>query len=66
VGHSPVTGHVSDDDLERCFLHMVTEKQTLERIREHLQRCHECLDRARAVQGYVKAMKGACAKLRDR
>ena len=57
--------HISDDDLERYWLHMVPDGPEIDLIQKHLLECQQCLDRAREARDYVKAMKAACTKLRS-
>ena len=54
--------HISDHDLERYYLGMVTEPE-LTSIEEHLLWCHECLERNQSSERYVDAMRGAAVAL---
>ena len=49
--------HISDHDLERFYLGMITAEDELARIEEHLLACPECVERARVVEEYVDAMR---------
>jgi hypothetical protein len=40
------TNHISDYDLERYYLGMVTDEQELAALEEHLLWCSACVDRA--------------------
>jgi hypothetical protein len=39
-------GHISDRDLERFILGMVTDESELAPLEQHLLVCAECIDRA--------------------
>jgi hypothetical protein len=49
--------HISDHDLERYYLGMLTEEEELAPLEEHLLWCSSCLDRAEEAQDYVDAMR---------
>jgi hypothetical protein len=51
--------HISDHDLERYYLGMITEEVELEPLEEHLIGCSDCADRAEETQNYVDAMRVA-------
>lgn len=52
--------HISDDDLERYYLGMVTQGEELAQLEEHLLRCPLCVERAEETQDYVDALRVAC------
>ena len=49
--------HISDHDLERYYLGMVTEEEELATLEEHLLWCPSCVERAEEAQDYVDAMR---------
>ena len=51
--------HISDHDLERYYLGMVTEEQELAPLEEHILACASCAERAEATQDYVDIMRVA-------
>ena len=51
--------HISDHDLERYYLGMVTEEQELAHLEEHLLCCPPCVERAEETQDYMDAMRVA-------
>jgi hypothetical protein len=51
--------HVSDHDLERYYLGMVTTESQLAPLEEHILACTWCAGRAEAIQDYVDAMRAA-------
>ena len=51
--------HISDHDLDRYYLGMVTDEDELERVEEHLLCCPRCVERAEETQDYVDAMRVA-------
>ena len=51
--------HISDHDLERYYLGMVTEESELAALEEHLLWCTSCVERAEETQDYVDAMRVA-------
>jgi hypothetical protein len=51
--------HISDYDLERYYLGMVTEENELAVLEEHLLWCTSCVERAEETQDYVDAMRVA-------
>lgn len=53
------TNHISDHDLERYYLGMVTREEELAPLEEHLLWCHSCLERAEETQEYVDLMRRA-------
>lgn len=55
-------GHLSDHDLERYYLGMITEEAELALLEEHLLWCGSCQDRAEEIQGYVDAIRVALLK----
>jgi hypothetical protein len=54
--------HISDNDLERYYLGMVTVEVELAPLEEHVLACPSCAGRAEAVQDYVDAMRVALLK----
>ena len=60
------SGHISDDDLERYLLNMVTEEDELARLDEHLLVRGQCIDRAENTEGDVGAMRTALRRLRTK
>jgi anti-sigma factor RsiW len=57
--------HISDDDLERYYLGMVTAEEELALLEEHLLACPSCAGRAEAAQDYVDAMRVALLRISD-
>lgn len=51
--------HISDEDLERYYLGMVTDESELASLEEHLLACPSCVERAEEAQDYVDAMRAA-------
>jgi hypothetical protein len=51
--------HISDHDLERHHLGMITAEEELAALEEHLLRCVPCVDLAEEIQDYVDAMRVA-------
>jgi len=51
-------GHISEHDLERYHLGMVTDDE-LAALEEHLLWCGSCVDRAEAAAQYVDTMRAA-------
>jgi anti-sigma factor RsiW len=51
--------HISDHDLERYYLGMVTDEEELALLEEHLLWCSWCVERAEETQEYVDAMRVA-------
>ena len=51
--------HISDYDLERYYLGMVTEENELAALEEHLLWCISCVGRADEAQDYVDAVRVA-------
>jgi len=51
--------HVSDENLERYYLGMVTDESELGALEEHLLACSWCVQRAETAQDYVDAMRAA-------
>ncbi len=49
--------HISDHDLERYYLGMVTEEEELGPLEKHLLWCGSCLERAEYTQHYVDTMR---------
>jgi hypothetical protein len=65
--------HISDEDLERYYLGMVTDESELAPLEEHLLACPPCVKRAeeaqdrvtRFVRGYSKAVSWSGAVRRS-
>ena len=55
--------HISDHDLERYYLGMVTEEPESTPLEEHILACAWCAERAEATQDYVDAMRVAMLDL---
>ena len=51
--------HISDHDLERYYLGMITEESELAPLEEHIIGCSACATRADATQDYVDAIRAA-------
>jgi len=51
--------HVTDHDLERYYLGMVTDETELSALEEHILACGSCAERAADAQDYVDAMRAA-------
>ena len=51
--------HISDHDLERYYLGMVTDEAELAILEEHILACASCAERADEAQDYVDAMRAA-------
>jgi hypothetical protein len=51
--------HISDHNLERYCIGMVTEEEELAPLEEHLLWCPACVERAEETQDYVDAMRVA-------
>ena len=49
--------HISDHDLERYHLGMVTDEDELAALEEHYLGCPECAKRAEESAGYVDAIR---------
>jgi hypothetical protein len=54
------TEHISDHDLERYYLGMVTQEEELAPLEEHLLWCQSCVDRAEETQDSVDVTRVAC------
>ena len=52
--------HISDDDLERYYLGMVTREEELAALEEHLLWCRSCVERAEETQDCEDAIRVAC------
>jgi hypothetical protein len=50
-------GHISDHDLERHYLGMITDEAELADFEEHLLCCTQCVDRSEETQEFVDAMR---------
>ena len=51
--------HISDHDLERYHLGMVTDEAELVPLEEHLLVCRTCIERAELVAEYVDLLRAA-------
>ena len=51
--------HVSDDDLERYYLGMVTAEEELAPLEEHILACPSCAEWAEESQDRVDAVRAA-------
>jgi len=51
--------HISDHDLERYHLGMVTAEDELALLEEHILGCPPCAQRATDAQNYVDTMRAA-------
>jgi len=51
--------HISDDDLERYYLGMLSTTSKLAAMEEHLLVCPDCVVRAEEMQDYVDAIRAA-------
>jgi hypothetical protein len=54
--------HISDHDLERFHLGMVTDEGELAPLEEHLLLCHSCVVRAEESAQYVDDLRAAIIK----
>ena len=54
--------HISDHDLERYHLGMVTDEDELAALEEHYLGCPECAKRAKESAGYVDAIRAGIMK----
>jgi hypothetical protein len=57
--------HISDHDLDRYYLGMVTAEEELAPLEEHILACPSCAGRAEALPHYVDAMRVALLKNSD-
>src|SRR5438105_265479 len=55
--YAKLPGHISDHDLERYHLGMVTGEVELAPLEEHLMFCKICVDRAKEVAEWVSAVR---------
>jgi hypothetical protein len=51
--------HISDDDLERYYLGMITQEVELALLEQHILGCAICAERAEEAQDYVDVMRAA-------
>ena len=51
--------HLSDHDLERYYLGMVTAEEELATLEEHLLWCHPCIERAQEAENYVDLVRAS-------
>ena len=51
--------HISEHDLERYYLGMITDEAELAALEEHLLACPQCVERAAASDAYINAMRQA-------
>jgi hypothetical protein len=61
ISRRPGMQHISDHDLERYYLGMVTDAGEPAELLEHLLRCPPCVERAEETRNYVYAMRAAGA-----
>jgi len=54
-----ISDHITDHDLERYHLGMITEEAELAPLEEHLLACPACAERAELVADYVDSMRRA-------
>jgi anti-sigma factor RsiW len=54
--------HISDHDLERYHLGMVTDEEELAALEEHYLGCPECAKRAEESAQYVDATRAGIVK----
>jgi hypothetical protein len=54
--------HITDHDLERYYLGMITEEPELAPLEEHILACPGCAVRAEEAQDYVDAVRAAAIK----
>lgn len=57
--------HISDEDLERYYLGMVTNEAELAPLEEHLLACSSCVERAEDAQDRVDAIRAAIIERGD-
>jgi hypothetical protein len=57
--------HLTDHDLERYYLGMVTGEIELAALEEHILACGSCADWAAEAQDYVDSMRIAAMELID-
>jgi anti-sigma factor RsiW len=57
--------HISDHDLERYYLGIVTAEEELAPLEEHILACPSCAERAEATQDDVDAMRLALLRISD-
>ena len=55
--HYSSMDHISDHDLERFHLGMVTDEAELASLEEHLLWCHSCVERAEESAQYVDELR---------
>jgi hypothetical protein len=65
IGEELAAEHISDHDLERYYLGMVTDERELAAIEEHLLWCTSCVDRAEESERFVEATRIASMRLAD-
>ncbi|MEP7362279.1 MAG: hypothetical protein ABI972_03420 [Acidobacteriota bacterium] len=51
------TGHISDHDLERYYLGMVTREEELATLEEHLLCCPSCVERSEETEDHVDLIR---------
>jgi hypothetical protein len=51
--------HVSDHDLERCYLGTIADEAELAPLEEHLLGCPVCVERAEKAAEYVDTLRAA-------
>lgn len=57
--------HISDDDLERYYLGLITEEEELAPIEEHLLWCEFCLDRMEVKEAFIDRLRIALMRANE-
>ena len=57
--------HISDHDLERHYLGMITDESESAPLEEHLLACPACVERAESLQDFVDALRAALVTIRE-
>ena len=60
--HDELEKHITDHDLERYHLGMVTDETELAGLEEHVMACPACAERAEETADYVDVMRKAIIK----
>ena len=58
--------HISDTDLERFYLGMISEGPELATLEVHLLVCAECVERAETSDAYVDAIRAALVQYHEK
>ena len=61
-----MTGHISDDELQRYAMGTVKDAGELAAPEGHLLACGWCIDRAENTEGYIGTMRAALGRLQAR